>query len=172
MLFLSGLLFGAAVTCGVVYCYFASGYAPVATSDPELPFESVFAGKALRKRMRRELPPSLPSGTENDLLGGARLYVRNCAECHGLPAGPVSTIAPGMYPPPPQLFHNQGVITRSMTDDYWKISNGIRFTGMPPFRETLTDEDIWEITVLLAESTGRLPPSVLKELSSPATASH
>jgi mono/diheme cytochrome c family protein len=165
-LFLSGLLLGATLICASIYFYFASGRAPVYTSDPELPFESALAGRALRSRMRKEVPKSISTvGTTGDLMAGARLYGRQCAVCHGLPVGRVTAIASGMYPPPPQLFHNQGARKPSLAEDYWKISNGIRFTGMPGFRESLTPTEIWQISLLLGE-TSPLPPPVFKELTS------
>ena len=71
--FLLGVLLGMALVCAAVYVYFASGCAPVATADPELPFESLLAGKALHARMLREVPRSAsPVGTPDDLLAGAR----------------------------------------------------------------------------------------------------
>lgn len=160
---MTGLLVGTALMCTAIYGYFASGYAPVATSDPELPFESALAGKALRARLLKEVRPLSAASTPDDLLAGARLYVRHCAVCHGLPTGQVTPIASGVYPPPPQLFHNQGATRRSEAEDYWKISNGIRFTGMPGFRESLTSSEIRQISLLLAQ-TSRLPPPVVQEL--------
>jgi thiosulfate dehydrogenase len=160
-----GVLLGAILICAVIYGYFASGRAPVATSDSELPFESVLAGNAMRARMLREVRGITAFATPDDLPAGARLYTRYCAVCHGLPSGQVSAIASGMYPPPPQLFHNQP--KRSVPEDFWKISNGIRFTGMPAFREALAPTEIWQLSLLLAQ-TGRLPPPVLKELTSSA----
>ena len=170
--FLVGVLLGMALVCAAVYVYFASGCAPVATADPELPFESLLAGKALHARMLREVPRSAsPVGTPDDLLAGARVYLQQCAVCHGRPAGPVSPIGSGMYPPPPQFFHNQGTAKRSAAEDYWTISGGIRFTGMPRFRDSLSPAEIRQISLLLAQ-TSSLPAVVYKELTSSSGDSH
>lgn len=67
---MSGVLLGAILMCAVIYSYFASGRAPVATSDPELPFESALAGKALRARILREVRGITAAGTPDDLLAG------------------------------------------------------------------------------------------------------
>ena len=41
-----------------------------------------------------------------------------------------------------------------MTDDeegetYWKIFHGIRMTGMPSYRATMTETEIWQIALFL-----------------------
>jgi hypothetical protein len=69
-----------------------------------------------------------------------------------------------MYPPPPQLFHGKGVTDDPVGETYWKIQNGIRLTGMPGFRETLSDDQMWEVTLLVWQAD-KLPPSVLEILN-------
>ena len=44
-----------------------------------------------------------------------------------------------------------------MTDDesgetYWKVANGIRLTGMPGFRSTLKDDQLWQVSLLQAKA--------------------
>ncbi|MDQ2842367.1 MAG: hypothetical protein M3Y72_15250 [Acidobacteriota bacterium] len=44
-----------------------------------------------------------------------------------------------------------------MTDDpvgetYWKIANGIRLTGMPGYTGALTDKEMWQISLMLANA--------------------
>ena len=51
-----------------------------------------------------------------------------------------------------------------MTDDpvavsYWKIKHGIRFTAMPSFAATLTDDQIWQLSMFVAQMD-KLPPDV------------
>jgi thiosulfate dehydrogenase len=80
-----------------------------------------------------------------------------------------------MYPPPPQLFHGTGVSDDPASETYWKAENGIRLTGMPGFKGRLTETQIWQVSVLLANSD-KIPPSVKTALTSapavppPATA--
>jgi mono/diheme cytochrome c family protein len=35
---------------------------------------------------------------------------------------------------------------------YWKISHGIRLSGMPGFANTLSDTERWQVTLLLAHA--------------------
>jgi mono/diheme cytochrome c family protein len=42
-------------------------------------------------------------------------------------------------------------------ETYWKIEHGIRFTGMPSFKGTLTEEQIWQIAYVLKHGSKDLP---------------
>jgi mono/diheme cytochrome c family protein len=51
-----------------------------------------------------------------------------------------------------------------VTDDqvgetYWKAKNGIRLTGMPGYGETLTEDQLWQVSLLL-QHANELPASV------------
>jgi mono/diheme cytochrome c family protein len=45
---------------------------------------------------------------------------------------------------------------------YWTVFNGIRLTGMPQFKATLTETEIWQVTLLLANADKPLPPAALQ----------
>jgi len=108
---------------------------------------------ALDARIEREKIPASPvAAEEKSYLSGAEIYKENCAVCHGLPDQPKTRIAEGMFPPPPQLFHGTGVSDDPASETYWKAENGIRLTGMPGFKGRLTETQIWQVSVLLANS--------------------
>jgi hypothetical protein len=79
-----------------------------------------------------------------------------------------------MYPKPPDLLVGKGVTDDEAGETYWKISNGIRLTGMPGFSRSLSETQMWQIAILLANAD-KLPPSVKAALvaspGSPAPAS-
>jgi thiosulfate dehydrogenase len=52
---------------------------------------------------------------------------------------------------------------------YWKVSNGIRMTGMPGFGEMLTPTQMWQVSLLLA-SADKLPAPTQAVLTTPAVA--
>ena len=163
-----GILLGVLlIACGV-YFYFSTGRAPVATADPPMPLEKKFAHMALNARIAKEKTPESPVvADEKGFLSGAEVYKQNCAVCHGLPDQPKTAIAQGMYPPPPQLFHGTGVSDDPASETYWKAENGIRLTGMPGFKGRLTETQIWEVSVLLANSD-KIPASVKAALAAAA----
>ncbi|MGC2466032.1 MAG: cytochrome c [Candidatus Acidiferrum sp.] len=154
------------IACGG-YLYFSTGRAPVAVTDPPMPFEKKFAHMALNAHIAKEKIPESPVvADEKSYLSGAEVYKQNCAVCHGLPDQAKTTIAQGMYPPPPQLFHGVGVSDDPASETYWKAENGIRLTGMPGFKGRLTETQIWEVSVLLANSD-KVPASVKAALTAP-----
>jgi hypothetical protein len=76
-----GMILGAA---GIVlggYCYFITGRAPVATSEPPLPFEKKLAHGALNARIEREMPKTVPLQPDEDNLAGRALLYRQHSRC-------------------------------------------------------------------------------------------
>lgn len=158
--FIFGVILGLLIPAVVGYCYFRLGYAPVATSSAPMPFEKTMAGMALHARIDKEAPKKAPPVPvdETNLTQGASLYVQNCSFCHGLPGQKASLAAKGMFPPPPQLFEKDEMVTDDPVGvTYWKVSNGIRMTGMPGFGETLSTNQVWQISLMLANADKLLP---------------
>ncbi|HZR17995.1 MAG TPA: cytochrome c [Verrucomicrobiae bacterium] len=167
---LIGLIIGFVVgivllpACAFVYIRF--GYAPVATAGPPLPLEKRLASMALKARIKREAPKESPvPPTEEDIMAGAKVYREYCAVCHGMSGQPKTPTAKGMYPPPPQLFHGKGVTDDPVGETYWKVANGIRLTGMPAYKGSLSDLQLWQVSQLLAKAND-LPAPVSQFLGS------
>jgi len=36
-------------------------------------------------------------------------------------------------------------------ETYWKVANGIRLTGMPAYKNVLTDTQMWQVTAAAEE---------------------
>jgi thiosulfate dehydrogenase len=167
MKFLAGFIFALVLIPLAVYGYFRYGYAPVATASSPWLFERELAHMALDARIDKEAPKAVPfQATETDLQDGAHLYREHCAACHGLPDQPKTAIAVGMYPEPPQLFHGKGVTDDPAGETYWKVSNGIRLTGMPAYDKSLSQKQMWDISQLLA-GADKLPATVTEALRKP-----
>jgi len=168
--FIFGLIIGVVIPAAAGYCYFRYGYAPVATSSTPMPFEKALAQMALDARIQKEAPKKeapLPAN-ETNLAQGAAVYVENCSFCHGLPDQKATLAAKGMFPLPPQLFTKDEMVTDEPVGvNYWKVSNGIRMSGMPGFGEMLTKDQIWQVSMLLKHAD-KLPPGVQSALSKPA----
>ncbi len=168
--FLTGLVVGLVAVPVCVFLYFATGSAPVATSAPPMPFEKLIASMAQHARMDKEMPKSVPiAADEAAYLAGAQIYKEHCAVCHGLPLQPQTAIAKGMYPKPPKLLEGTGVSDDPAGETYWKVAGGIRLTGMPGFDKTLSTSQMWQVSVLLANSD-KLPKVVTDSLTATASA--
>lgn len=161
-----GIILGFAGVFAGAYIYFSSGQAPVATSSPEMPFERRFARMALHAYLDKLPHPNSPVPVdEPNLLAGAKLYKQDCAVCHGLPGEPHNAIGNGMFPRPPLLFRGVGVTDDEVWESYHKISGGIRMTGMPGFKDSLSETQMWQISQLV-KNADKLPDSAKAELAS------
>ena len=171
MKFVAGLILGLLVVPFGAYLYFTGGSAPVATTDSDMPFERFFAKKALSARIAKDMPKSMPiQPNEANYLAAAELYKQHCGVCHGEPLTPKTAIAAGMYPQPPRLLEGKGVTDDEPGESYWKIANGIRLTGMPGFSKSLSETQMWQIALLVANAD-KLPPSAKAALVAPIGAS-
>ena len=168
--FILGLIIGFILIPLGLYVYFVSGMAPVATAAQAMPFERMLAHKALDARVDKEAPKNSAMVPDESLYtGGAQIYIHNCAVCHGLPNQNPPTIARGEFPRPPQLWRGHGVTDDPPGETYWKVANGIRMTGMPSFRNELSDTQMWQVSLLLANAD-KVPESVKQALASPGAA--
>lgn len=163
--FVFGLIIGLVAVPVIVYFYFSMGIAPVATSAAPMPFEKDFARMALHARLDKEMPKSVPvASDEAAFTVGAQIYKEHCAVCHGLPGLPQSAIATGMFPKPPKLMQGTGVTDDPPGETYWKVSGGIRMTGMPGFEKTLSTTQMWQVSLLCANAD-KLPASAKQILA-------
>lgn len=164
---LLGFALGLAAVVVGACLYFGLGLAPVATAAPAMPFERLLAGLALHARISKEMPSQAPiPADEANLLAGARTYREQCAVCHGLSGQPETAIAQGMFPRPPQLLKGHGVTDDPPGETYWKAANGIRLTGMPGYKGSLTETQLWQVSLMLANAD-KLPASVKGALAEP-----
>ncbi len=125
------------------------GFIPTHANANPPRFESRLAMSAVdastEHHAARQNSPVLPSA--ENLIDGMKIYTMNCAGCHGTLDNKPSTLGRSFYPPAPDLVHHP-------PDDpdwfnYHIIRNGIRYTGMPAWDKTLSDQDIWKVTIFL-----------------------
>lgn len=119
------------------------------------------ANTSLDATLARAAPkgPNPVSPTDTNLISGIKLFGDHCAICHGTSKGDaaLSPEAKGEYPKPPQ-FASAGVEDDPQGYTFWKIKHGIRWTGMPSWKDTLTDEQIWTLALFL-NRMDKLPPA-------------
>lgn len=165
--FIAGIIVGVLLLVVGVFGYFLARQAPVSTDSAPMPFEKYLAKQALHKALEREMPQSVPiPADEPNYLAGAETYKAHCAVCHGLPGKPMTAIAKGMFPKPPELMQGKGVTDDPPGETYWKVVHGIRLTGMPGFRGNLSDTQAWQVSILLVHAD-HLPDSVKAALAAP-----
>jgi thiosulfate dehydrogenase len=167
-LFIFGVLFGLMVLFpAAAYFYVRMGFLSLATTARPLPGEELLARTALRASIGQAsvVKNPLPTTDEN-LLAGANAYREYCAACHGLPLQTATPVAAGMFPPPPQLLEGREMVTDDPEGTtFWKISNGIRLSGMPRF-DKMPESARWQLTMLLKHAD-KLPLPVQATLRQP-----
>jgi thiosulfate dehydrogenase len=160
--FIYGFVFALALLVGAGVAAIYSGALPAnADSKPNF-LEKWVARTALHATMNRETAslsnPLQPS--DDDLRAGVKLYAENCAICHGAADGKPSNAAQGFNVKAPQLAKtDEGVEDDPDAVTFWKIKHGIRFTAMPAFGSTLSDEQIWQVASFL-KKMDKLSPSI------------
>lgn len=148
-----------AAVAGYVVLHF--GVVPANADAKPGAFEKWAARISLRATLERDAPKGdgpIPL-TEQNLIAGVHLFAEHCAVCHGTAAGDTSAtaIARGEYPAPPQLGA-EGVEDDPVGWTYWKIKHGIRWTGMPAWKGTLTERQVWMLALFL-KHMNQLPPA-------------
>jgi hypothetical protein len=71
-----------------------------------------------------------------------------------------------MFPHPPQFFNGDTVTDDPPGETYWKAANGIRLTGMPGYKASLSETQLWQVSLLLAHAD-KLPPAVKAAVAEP-----
>lgn len=166
-----GIVIGIILVPLAVLAYFHFGNLPVAVADPPLPAERLITAVPLGSRIDHELvktPPVQPG--EDTFVAGAHIYADQCAVCHGFHGQP-AVIGKHEFPSAPPLWekHHRGDVV-GVSDDppgetYWKVANGIRLTGMPAYKDVLTETQMWQVSLLLANADKPLPPAAIAVLS-------
>lgn len=156
-------ILGVVVTLAVLIlgglAYLSLGLFPINADATPGPLETRIANSAMDASMEKRAPRAsspLPATDEN-LIDGMKLYTMNCAVCHGTLDMKPSPLEHAMYPNPPQL------ILAPLDDPEWHINyairTGVRYTGMPAWKGTFSDDDIWKLTLFLARIE-KLSPGV------------
>jgi len=160
--FIIGLILGLVTIPLVVYFYFFLGFAPVATDSPPMPFEQSLADVALDARIRQEMPkgPSPMRPTDDNLTAGAKVYSQHCGGCHGKIDQKPGPFAQALFPQPPYLLDPDRTIEAPPEAFYWVVTNGIRLSAMPAFKNMLTDDERWQVSEMLVNAH-KLPATAL-----------
>jgi mono/diheme cytochrome c family protein len=135
------------------------GLMPTNADSSPPPIERRIATSALDAALNRRAQRLTNPVASNDasLIEGMKVYTMNCAVCHGALDNQRSPLEHSFYPPVPQL------ILDPVDDPEWHtyevVRNGIRYTGMPAWNHTLSEQEMWKVTDFVSR-VDTLPPSV------------
>ncbi len=150
--FVLGVIIALLAVAASIYVLIVKGVIPASADSGPLPLEKWAARASLHASLAQGAPntPNPVPLNDANLIAGIQLYGQHCVVCHGTAAGDASTsgVAKGEYPKPPQLA-SDGVEDDSEGVTYWKIAHGIRWTGMPSWKATLSDQQMWTVALFL-----------------------
>lgn len=84
-----------------------------------------------------------------NLAVGAEIYAARCSRCHGYDGGGLGELVLTGQLPGPVMSFNDLEATRGKTpqDWFWAVTNGNLEKLMPPWRDTLTEQQRWDVAL-------------------------
>lgn len=136
---------GLFVAGGIIF----SGLFNVAATEQDskpLTWVLVTTREASIKLHARDIQPvSLEGAARRD--NGFRIYRAECAMCHTPVGRKPTAMAVGFNPQAPGF--GEGSDDMSPTELFWATKNGIRFTGMPAWKPSLSDQEVWDVVAFV-----------------------
>ena len=159
---LRALVVGGLVAVAVVvplgaFAFVKSGVFNVGASHPHTRFTEWITHETMIHSVRRHAAGIEPSArvTAAQVVAGFCLYETHCVACHGAAAVAREQWVAGLEPSPPYLLDATSKWTPSQL--FWIAKNGIKMTGMPSWRDSLSDGQIWDVVGFI-EAIRDLPP--------------
>ena len=156
------MLIGAAIAIALivpigVYAFVKSGLFNAAASRPHTKFTEWITHETMIHSVRRHAAGIAAPATitRQDVLAGFCTYETHCVACHGASSIAREQWVGGMEPSPPYLLDTTSRWTAPQL--FWIVKNGIKMTGMPSWRDSMGDGQIWDVVGFL-EAIRRLPP--------------
>lgn len=87
-----------------------------------------------------------PLGTDA-AAEGAKIFKTNCETCHGAQGYGDGPLSEALDPKPKNLVE----FAPTVGDDflYWNVAEGRPGTSMPPWKNILTEEQIWQVVAFI-----------------------
>ena len=136
-------LLGVLAALAVIYSGVFNVAATV-TDAPPLRWVFVTTRKASIKRHARDIQAPTLGGAQQ-MENGFRIYREMCVMCH-IPVGRKPTpMALGLNPQAPTFEEND----MTAAELFWVSKNGIRFTGMPAWGLSRSDQELWDVVAFV-----------------------
>jgi mono/diheme cytochrome c family protein len=149
----------ATAALGVVagFGYVKSGIYNVGASKPHTTFTEWVTHETMIHSVRSHAKGIVAPATASAdaVVRGFCTYETHCVACHGAAGVPRRRWVSGLEPAPPYLL--DAADRWRPRELFWIVRNGIKMTGMPSWRDSLTDRQIWDVVAWL-EASRQLPP--------------
>lgn len=148
------LLIGAAIATAVIvplgaFAFIKSGVYDVAASKPHTKFTEWLTHETMIHSVRShakgiEAPARVSAAA---VRRGFCAYEAHCVACHGASGIARQQWAGGFEPSPPYLIDARS--RWHPRELFWIAKNGIKMTGMPSWRDSMSDPEVWEVVAFL-----------------------
>jgi mono/diheme cytochrome c family protein len=146
-----------AIGAVAAFAFIRSGLYDVAASQPHNKFTEWLTHETMMHSVRLHASGiAAPARfTSDQVERGFCAYETHCVACHGAAGVAREPWAAGMEPAPPYLLD----ITQRFTSEqlFFVVKNGIKMTGMPAWRDSMPDDQIWDVVAFL-EASRVMPP--------------
>ena len=169
--FLSGFVAAIVIVVFAGFLWLRLGFVDARADAPENSLERAVAMPALDASVRRHAPQAQNpvAATDENLVAGMKVYQNNCAGCHGDIHQPHAVFGDSFNPRAPLFMEDAPDVPENQ--NFYIIQHGIRLSGMPAWRSTLKEEEIWQVTTFLSHMD-KLPPMVTEQWKAVAAAGH
>ncbi|MGB6975079.1 MAG: c-type cytochrome [Terracidiphilus sp.] len=157
--FLVGCVAGGILVLLGLLCYVRFGFVDPRADASMGALEMNIAMPALDASVDRRAPDvrnPLPA-TEENLMAGRKVYQTNCAGCHGDTLHAHSTFGDAFYPHAPQFVEDAPDMPENQ--NFYIIQHGVRLSGMPAWKQSLSETQMWQVTTFLSHMD-KLPPAI------------
>jgi len=146
--------------------YLRLGLAEVRGDVPPHWLESSLMRMAVHASVRRHAPEvrNPVAATEENLIAGGKMYLDECAGCHGTPGKPRKYADP-LNPPAPRFPDVGTEYTEAQI--FWVATHGVRRTGMFANGVWDSDQKLWTLAAYIYRIKN-LPPRVAEEIDKAA----
>ena len=155
---------GAAVIVGAlvllaIFIYVRFGFLNMRADIPINPVEKAIAMPSVDASVGRRAPKVQDpvSPMDANLITGMKIYQTNCSMCHGDIDRPHAMFADSLYPRAPQFLEDAPDMPANQ--NFFIIQHGVRWTGMPSWKQSLSDKQMWQVTTFLSHMD-KLPRQV------------
>lgn len=159
---LQHILIGAAIALVVIvplgsFAFVKSGIYNVGASKPHTTLTEWITHDTMIHSVRRHAKGVAPPMrfAADQVTAGFCSYETHCVACHGAAGVARQRWAGGMEPAPPYLLDINRRFTRP--ELFWIVKNGIKMTGMPSWKNEMSDGQIWNVVAWL-QASAKLPP--------------
>lgn len=154
-----GFAIGVIVVLAIAFLWVRFGLIDPRADTSESSIEKAIAMPSLDAAVDRHAPEVKNPLDSSDatLVAGMKIYQANCASCHGDISHPQGALAEALYPRAPQFADDAPDMPENQ--NFYIIQHGVRLSGMPAWKQSLSDQEMWQVTTFLSHMD-KLPPSV------------